>query len=196
MMRRISCLLERLCLGILQRVYGFDPWHSKATYACRPYKSSVVRLANSLPLDTVVEIGCGLGDIVSRVKARHRVGIDLAPQVIRAARFLHPRGIVWMSGSAAALDQQLSVGSVIDCLIMVNWIHNLSAEELKAILAPLLPRTRYLIMDAIDPDAQGSYRFRHDFSFLAGYITQLAAIRVPAEPRSFLLFRASASNEI
>jgi len=187
----LRCRIERIWLKALRYIFQFDAWHANAPYACRPYKKSVVALANSLRLHTAVEIGCGLGDILSRVNAQTRYGVDLDPRVIRAAQFLHPRQIIWIAGPAAILDRKMAPSESIDCLIMVNWIHNLSSEELTGVLAPLLPRTRYLILDAVDKDAPASYRFRHDLAFLTGRATQLVAVRVPHEPRRFLLFRTS-----
>lgn len=191
MIRRLRCRAERAWLNAIRRVFGFDAWHANAPYTCRPYKKRVVELANSLRPHTVVEVGCGLGDIVSRVEAQCRYGLDLDSRVIKAARFLHPRGIEWISGTAAALDERLASFAFIDCLIMVNWIHSVSAEDLAAKLEPLWARTRYLILDSVDQDAPASYRVRHDFAFLDGKAVQLAAVRVPDEPRRFLLFKTT-----
>jgi SAM-dependent methyltransferase len=189
--RRIRCHFERAWFRAIRRVFRFDAWHANAPYSCRPDKKSVVDLANSLHPNTVVEVGCGLGEILSRINARNRYGLDLDARVIRAARFLHPRGIVWIAGAAATLQQRMGSVAFIDCLIMVNWIHNLSSEELAAALVPLLPKTRFVIVDAMDQNAPASYRVKHDFAFLTGQATRLAAVRVPDEPRSFLLFRTS-----
>jgi len=189
MARWIQCRMQRAWLTAMRYVFRFDAWHADAPYACRVYKGCVVDLANSLRPTTVVEVGCGLGEILSRINARDRYGVDSDVRVIRAARFLHPRRIVWIHGTAAGLDQRIGPAVLIDCLIMVNWIHNLSPEELAATLAPLLPRTRYVILDAVDQSAPASYRVRHDFAFLSGQATQYAALRVPDEPRRFLLFR-------
>jgi SAM-dependent methyltransferase len=186
---RMRCLMERAWLEALRRIFRFDAWHANAPYACRPYKKSVIDLANSLHPTTVVEVGCGLGDIVSRIQAENRYGLDLDARVIRAARFLHPRHVAWIVGGAAKLGEQEPPILAVDCLIMVNWIHNLSVDELASTLAPLLPKTRHLIVDAVDQDAPASYRVRHDFGFLSGKATQLAAIRVSGEPRRFLLWR-------
>ena len=46
-------------------------------------------LVNALTPERVVEVGCGLGDILSRIEARDRFGLDEDANVIRAARFLH-----------------------------------------------------------------------------------------------------------
>jgi len=185
----LRCRLARLWLRALHRVFSFDPWHIGAPYACRRYKKIVVALANSLRPEIVVEVGCGLGDIVSRVNAAQRIGIDSDPEVIRAARFLHPRKVCWVHGDGSAINGAIPPDRPIDCLIMVNWIHGVSPEDLAALLLPLLPRIRYLLLDAIDPDGAGSYKFRHDFAFLAGFAQRLSSMRAPDEPRSFVILK-------
>lgn len=185
----LRCRCERAWLRGVRCAFGFDAWHAAAPYACRPYKRQVVQLVNSLQPATVVEVGCGLGDILSRVKAVSRFGLDTDPAVIRAARFLHPRAIRWIQGDISAIAAVLPAAHPIDCLIMVNWIHNLSPEQLAACILPLLPRTGYLILDAIDSDGPASYRFKHDFAFLAAFTQRISVTRVPAEPRSFMAFR-------
>jgi ubiquinone/menaquinone biosynthesis C-methylase UbiE len=148
----------------------------------------VVSLVNSVNPKTVVEVGCGLGDILSRVRAARRFGIDSDREVIRAARVLHPLKARWIYGDANCVPHVIPASYTIDCMIMVNWIHNLSAEQLALLLMPLLPRVRYLVMDAIHGDATG-YRFKHDFSFLAAMAERVAVLRPQAEPRDLVLFK-------
>lgn len=191
MVKRFRCHFERAWLRALRVVFRFDSWHANAPYACRAYKKAVVDLANSVSPVTVVEVGCGLGEILSRIIAKNRCGVDADARVIRAARFLHSRRITWIAAAAAKLEDRLPPDLLIDCLIMVNWIHNLTSEELAETLVPLLPRTRYLILDAVDQNAPASYRIRHDFAVLAGKALQIAAVRVPDEPRRFILFKTA-----
>jgi SAM-dependent methyltransferase len=170
-------------------MFKLDPWHAHAPYSCRPYKKLVVDLVNALKPARVVEVGCGLGDILSRIHARDRFGLDADDTVVRAARFLHPGKVHWLQGRVEDIVRVLPSAGDIDCLILVNWIHNLSPGELAAGLLPVLPRTRYLVVDAIDADAPASYRFRHDFSFLSNSAERVSAARSPDEPRSFLLYK-------
>lgn len=149
----------------------------------------VVGLANALQPACAVEVGCGLGDIICRIKAAERVGIDVDRCVIRAARFLHPTGR-WIHGNGGYLPRLVPPGRRIDCLIMVNWIHALSPQELAAVLMPVMPNVRYLILDAIDADAPKSYRYRHDFSFLDAAARRICTARVPGEPRTFMVFES------
>jgi hypothetical protein len=185
---RLRCRIDRLGLRLLRLMFGFDLWHSAAPFSCRPYKALVVRLANALQPSVAVELGCGLGDIISRVEAGERFGIDTDPRVIRAARFLHFGRGSWINGDGNCIQQVISPGSTIDCLIMVNWVHNLSPERLSELLLPLLPRTRFLVLDAIDSDGPSSYRHKHDFGFLSALTDRLSVSRAPDEPRSFVVF--------
>jgi GalNAc-alpha-(1->4)-GalNAc-alpha-(1->3)-diNAcBac-PP-undecaprenol alpha-1,4-N-acetyl-D-galactosaminyltransferase len=186
-MRRV---LDRLWLRALFRVFRFDVWHAGAPYSCRPYKSQVVALANSLNPRFVVEIGCGLGDILRRIHAVERIGIDIDVRVIRAAKFLHP-SIAWVHGDANEVSRLLPDARTIDCLIMVNWIHAINEVALEGILAPLLNKTRYLIVDSIDADGPQSYRYKHDFSFLKSVAQPVSTVRVLEEARSLVLFKVA-----
>ena len=185
----MRCKLDRLWLGALRRVLGFDAWHASAPYSCRPYKRLIVKMADSVTPSVVVEVGCGLGDIVSRVKARERFGFDTDTAVVTAARCLHPLSTRWIHGDTASVARVIPAQHRIDCLIMVNWIHNLSPEQLAACVLPLLPRVGFLILDALDADAPASYCFRHDFGFLAGLAERVAMERSPGEPRRFEVYR-------
>lgn len=183
----IRCRISRVWLSALRLRFGFDAWHAGASYSCRPYKRVVVELANALRPALAVEVGCGLGDIISRVAAVERIGIDADPRVIRAAQFLHPRGR-WIHGDGRRTLHLVPPNRQIDCLIMVNWIHTLSPAEVAALLLPLLPVTRFLILDAIDAGALGTYRYRHDFGLLAGRARRLSATRLRGEPRTLVVF--------
>lgn len=182
--RVLRCRAERVVIGALRRYYRFDRWHAEGVYSCRPYKRTVVELVNGLAPSTVVEIGSGLGDILSRVRAPRRRGYDIDPAVVRAARFLHGRRVSFVTGGAADVEEER-----IDVLIMVNWIHNLSPVELESLLRPLVPRTLYLVLDAIDESAPETYRYRHDFAFLSTVADRISVTRPRGESRSFHLFR-------
>ena len=184
LLRLVRCRFDLLWLRVLQWHFEFDPWHALAPYACRSYKRVVVDIVNRLAPGTVVEIGTGLGDLLAHIHAPRRFGYDIDPGVVRAARFLHRRGITFVHGDAT----QVTVAPI-DVLILVNWIHNLSPNELSELLEPLMPRTTYMLLDAIDLDGPSSYRYKHTFDFLIGNADPVSITRAPDEPRSFHLFR-------
>ena len=74
---------------ILHLFFHFDKWHIGAPYHLKPYKAQVVEIINNLTVTSVTEVGCGLGDIISRVDSLERLGIDPDVQVIKCATFLH-----------------------------------------------------------------------------------------------------------
>lgn len=183
-LRTLRCSVSRIWLGLLAMYFRFDPWYACAPYSCRTYKQTVVDLVNSLSPHTVVEIGCGLGELLCRIHAPRRYGYDIDQGVIRAARFLHCSKISFIHGDAAKVEQD-----GIDVLILVNWIHSQSPAELAVLLNPLLLKASYLVLDAIDPDGPASYRYKHDFAFLESKAERLSVTRPLDEPRSFHLFR-------
>ena len=79
----------------------------------------------------------------------------------------------------------------IDILILVNWIHDYSAELLNNWLTPLLPHTRYLVLDAINPENPLNYQYAHDFSFLAGRAERIRSVRPENEGRQFHLYKVA-----
>lgn len=174
--------LDRAFVFALSRIYGFPAsWHPPTS--ARPYRIVVADLVNSLEPGVVCEVGCGLGSILCRINAPRRVGFDIDPAVVKAAKLLRGRRIEFHQGG---LDQ-VSLPRM-DVLMLVNWIHEVSPTDLERQLAPLLGRTRYLVLDAIDASNDFGYRHKHDFAFLDGKARKLSAARHPSEGRSFQLF--------
>lgn len=182
--RSLRIALDRMGLKMLQRVYRFHPWHADAPLSARPYRYVVASMVNGIgpAVRRVVEVGCGLGSILALIHATDRAGYDVDAGAIRAARLLNGRRIAFLVGDLGAIAQD-----DIDVLIMVNWIHECSPGQLKQWLEPLLPRTRFLLLDAIDPQLT-AYRYAHDFSFLSGRAREVQARRAPNEGRRFLLY--------
>jgi len=147
----------------LQEKFGFDPWHVKSPFPRRPYKRRVVALINGLAPETVVEIGCGLGEIVSRSKAERRFGFDLDAAVIEAAEFLHGGGVKFKQGNLCNPQEiAAAVGGPIDVLVALNWPHMLPFDRIESAVAGLTAQTpvRMLVIDTIRPGCAG-YQHYH-----------------------------------
>jgi len=159
--RRIACcVLTKAWLHLVWLVYRFDRWHATAPICCRPYKAQVVDLASSLRPESVLEIGCGLGEIVSRIDSPRRFGADIDRGVLRAAAALHG-GVRY---AAASLEDSQGLGALTggraEVLVMVNWPHTVAFDVLAPAITALhdLLGLRYLIMDAI---VEGTPGYRH-----------------------------------
>jgi ubiquinone/menaquinone biosynthesis C-methylase UbiE len=121
-------------------------------YHTTNYKKTVVEFAKEVlgELDVVAEVGCGPGEIVSRVAAKRKLGLDIDPQVISWARFLtrFSRGNVeFRVGSFDTLAQ--TDLEVIDLLITTGWFHVKSDEWIEAEIRRLLKanKVRYIMVD-------------------------------------------------
>lgn len=185
-LRSVRIAVDRVCLAMLHAIYHFDPWHAHAPTSARPYRKTVADVVNGLHPRTVVEVGCGLGSILNLVKAPVRLGYDIDEGAIKAARLLFGRRILFFHGDTSSVTQPQ-----IDVLVLVNWIHEISPEELARLLEPLLPRTTHLLLDAIDPNGPSGYRYKHDFAFLHGRARLISVSRPAGEDRTFRLFRVA-----
>lgn len=135
--RRAGQYLRHLDRYALRRIYGFDIWHVNRL-ADRPYARALITHLNGRDDDArgrVLEIGCGLGDIIRRLRYRERIGVDADPAVIRAARLLAlPQRwsglrIAPFSFPDDALDGRF------DAIVMVNWPHELPAAVVRQAIA-------------------------------------------------------------
>ena len=148
-----ECFYWRFTLKILAYKNGLtlDPWHIKSNIYCRPYKQKVIEVANSLNPNCVIEIGCGLGEIISRVRAQYRVGVDIDKSCIYLANKLN-KGPVYIEGG---FDGVLTLqAKEIDLLIMVNFIHGISMDTFNFYINQILDskRCKYIITDIYRED--------------------------------------------
>jgi SAM-dependent methyltransferase len=154
----VLCAGKRIYFRILARRYRFSNWHASAPYECRPYKAEVVALANTVDPAVVLEIGCGLGEIISRVNCDSRYGVDLDAAVLEGARFLHGNACRFAVGSLSDGDALFQfVRDRVDLLILVNWPHRLSWPDLSSAVEKVIHGlgARYVLIDGIRPEVTG-----------------------------------------
>lgn len=156
---------RQILYTILQKVYLFDDWHLEPIN-CKPYAREVIsrteRYLREKEIQCVVEIGCGLGEIIGNIKVDpnkkcQKIGIDIDSNVIRAAKLLHP-SITFLSGS---FDQCKNKQRC--CLIMVNFIHMIPEEKLKEEVKHLLLTNRIdlVIFDTFSRNENTEYVNNH-----------------------------------
>jgi len=142
----LFCKIYSYILKGLKNLYGFDQWHADNPITCRPYKLYIANLLNGFNPKVVVEVGCGLGDIICATTAKKRYGLDPDQGAIGAAKLLHPFSDVrWLRGDLSNLN---FVGEDnIDILVAVGWVHLVSPDYLKACILPHGHRIKYIILD-------------------------------------------------
>ena len=170
-MNRLRTRISRVLRALLRRVYGFDRWHISPLRE-RPYAERIIAYRNSRDVgsrEAMVEIGCGLGDIVGNADFRQRLGLDAAVNVVRAARFVarlrRRRGIVFREFTFPGSLQNRH-----DTIVMVNWIHNIEPSVLKEYVRQYaldnLTPSGVIVLDTVG-DAR-YYRFNHSIEDLVG----------------------------
>ena len=154
-MQRLSNFYEyrfkTLPTYFLKKVFGFDDWHVYGSHI-PDYVEVVARLGNSLTNRNVcIEIGCGLGNILRRVRYHKKIGIDLDEGVINALKFFKKyfyyqklRNTEFITGSFEDIPDNLKI----DLLIVVNWVHNLEFDELVDHLKFI--ESKYIITEGVE----------------------------------------------
>jgi SAM-dependent methyltransferase len=158
----LMSLLKRIFFLSLRLRYKFNVWHASSPLESTPYKSQVIDLVNSFSPSTVVEIGCGLGEMLTKIKSQYRIGIDYDFGAIQAATFLNKKNIEFIHHDFESIKNiDLNV-SKIDFLLMINWTHEMKWEVLKKNLSQFNScfRTKYLLIDIIKEGNEG-YPFFH-----------------------------------
>ncbi len=133
-----NCLFMNIFLNILWLAYHFEKWHVSSSFAFRTYKKVVVDAVNGINPETVIELGCGLGEIIGRTKSRKRIGLDIDARVLSAAKFLYGRKVEFQKGSFEEISNINE--ACLDALIMCNWIHNIDPKSLRKEIEKLLKK--------------------------------------------------------
>jgi SAM-dependent methyltransferase len=166
--KRVGQFVRHLDRHLLRGIVGFDIWHVNRL-GDRPYALQVLAYLNGLPearRGRVVEIGCGLGDILRRLHFRERLGLDADSAVLRAARVL--AGVSRHRPRFARFTFPGPLNGRYDAIVMVNWPHLVSEEGLRSHLAAYvhdhLSPAGVLVIDTVQDPA---YTYHHQIDRLA-----------------------------
>lgn len=159
---RILSIPERIRNIVLFQVFKFDKWHTSPS-GNRVYPNDIINYANKLKNSiSVCEIGCGLGDIISKINAVKKTGFDMDVNVLKAASWLH-RGKTNLNFEYFSFPES-DLKSKYDIIIAVNWLHNIENDSIKKNFINYfntnLNVNGIMIVDAIN---NPSYKYYHDF---------------------------------
>jgi len=164
---RISFSFSILLRRLMQKIYDFDPWHV-GPLMYKKYAQGIIEYCNNdTKRDSIVEIGCGLGDIIRNVHFKCKKGYDTEMNVLKAAKilaFLGKAGNITFSTFSFPQDK---LKGTYDAIILVNWIHHIQPDILKGNIEKYFFNNLYqegtIIIDTVqDKD----YKVNHDINFL------------------------------
>lgn len=181
---KFFCLFSRVYLFACYLVFRFNKWHIVGNMSCRPYKANIAKIINDLNPVSVVEIGCGLGEILLNVNAPIRKGYDIDFGAIRYLNFLNKSNACFSLGSFKDVDC-----NSISILVLINWMHDIDELFLKKEILRLLPYCDNIILDKIDDQAPDTYIYKHKFLFLEDCCIKKTVFRFGNEPREFVLYK-------
>lgn len=151
----------------LQKIYKFNQWHISLIDE-RPYALRIVDKINEIIRDNrrlgkyeLVEVGCGLGDILAGIKVNNKMknGYDIEKNVCRAAKLIHPT-IKFEQGTFNKIK-----GKKISFLIAVNFLHEIDTKLVTEYLnfANKHNVIRYIVVDKV---ASPPYQYSHDYNVI------------------------------
>lgn len=117
--------LSALAREHIERVRAFyDAAPTEPLAGARAYRALLAHYYNLLiPADaSVLEIGCGSGDLLTRIRARRKVGIDVSERQIAAARVRLPEAEFHVQSG-----EQLEIAETFDIIIVSDTL-NLAAD--------------------------------------------------------------------
>jgi len=167
--KRTLVKIQRIIRYILYFLFRFDKWHLN-TFKERNYAQSIVKYLNdntSRQKLNMVEIGCGLGDIIRNIKIKNKLGLDADIKVLRAARLISLLQGKFKIRYKVFVFPTSKLDGLYDVIIMVNWIHNVEPKELKLKLNEyffynLKPNGEIIIDTVQDKE----YQYNHSITYL------------------------------
>ena len=168
--RRAALALYSIPRYALEKYYGCGPFHiTPAKY--KQYCLDIVAYLNSRPnRGSIIDIGCGFGDVLLKAKFKHRVGLDHKQCVLDALRFC-----ARITGRSRTLETRLykfgeglPIDGHFDYIVICNWIHNIAPDVLRdafeAMFHDNLNPDGELIFDTVSGE---HYPYQHDEKFLS-----------------------------
>lgn len=80
-------MINRYFRILLWKIFKFEKWHISLLTE-RKYAQDVIIFANTQKINSIVEIGTGLGDIIRNIYATNKYCLDIDVNVLKANRFL------------------------------------------------------------------------------------------------------------
>ncbi len=187
------CINQRLRSALVKilKLSGWQetPLADKEYAYCTLAMIQALLKKNNYQNGSIVEIGCGLGDIIGSIDAAGimKKGIDINYRNVIAARLLYffKRKICFVHGGL----ENANLDADIHMLIMVNFLHNIHPCEVKRDMQRILDSSRidYIIIDEMRGDIL-QYKYEQNGEELLGefgYKKQYVSRRLKAAGNAY-----------
>lgn len=128
---KVNVIIKKIFRRIIKVIFRFDHWHTSVLEE-RPYALDIVAYCNEREKrDSILEIGCGLADILRHVNYHTRMGFDMDEKVLKAAAFMSFLDKGQKIKFKVFSFPQSELSEAVDVLIMVNWIFFIEEDTLR-----------------------------------------------------------------
>lgn len=161
----MNCTYRKRLYKVLQKIFKFDKWHISSIKE-RDYAMYLVKYINDNLYDLayskkIIEVGCGLGDIISSVKIKNteKIGYDLSAKVIRIAKIIHPNCKFNVGSFNEINNEKIAV------LIAVNFLHGFDEHTIEEWFNYVI-QNNDIDMIVVDKVQTPPYEYSHDYEVL------------------------------
>ena len=186
-LNKILCIFQRVKYRFLFYGMNIDPWHLSGTFYCRKYKTKTLEIINRIKPDYYIDIGCGLGEILSKVdlKNKNKFGFDIDNKLEFAIKKTNPN--FYFSSDKKKFFNLLRkkiVGENKKIIVsLLNFSHTITEKKLYIYLNTLhkILGPYILIADSVF-DKSKEYKYHHKSFFdkqekIIEYIERIDQIR-------------------
>lgn len=155
----VKYLLNRF---VLQPIYKYPKWHNTPIER-KQYALDTLEFINGKLIpdnSTIVEVGCGKGDIISRIHGHRLIGYEPDETILKFARKIH-KNVEFRTGMFSDVRE-----SPIDLCIAVNVLHCIEPKELKRSFDSVFANcdVKAFVVDALRNIEGTSYLHAYDFA--------------------------------
>ena len=184
---KILCIYQRIKYRILFNNFKIDPWHLSGTFYCRKYKTKTLEIINRIKPDYYIDIGCGLGEILSKVdlKNKNKFGFDIDNKLELAIKKTNPN-FYFSSDKEEFFDllrKKIEGENKKIVVSLLNFSHTITEKKLYVYLDTLnkILGPYILITDSVF-DKSKEYKYHHKSFFdkqekIIEYIERIDQIR-------------------
>ena len=147
----IKVIFSRIILRIFSFGLKVPKWHLNATFESRHYKSKVIKISNMYKTNFAIEIGCGIGEILGRLNASYKYGLDIDLDTLLLCKRLYKDIKTIQNDIMKNYQKILEIINSIEkdetiLIIMVNWLHEYSESKVNNLVENIFSLDRKIII--------------------------------------------------
>ena len=169
---KTRCLSQRIYYAYKLRNIKIYNWHLKGTFFCRKYKMISLEIINSIKPALYIDIGCGLGELLSKVNLdkKYKLGYDKDKTLKEANIILNEDKFKFFTNEdhlLSSIDKLKTIKNEKKIVSMLNFCQDLNQDDLKVMIDKFHKRigSYTLIIDNIYAEGKEFKNNHHNFLF-------------------------------